>query len=140
MTIIAATLELSACQLQYCVTPTPNKASNYYTLINPEKEKHLRLYSPAMKKLVENLPAAMARAREMEFEDLPDNHVETIEVLNKRGPFETTLFVSMYEGSAFVFARLFSTKDNVKRPTTLGVRFSLSDDLAAIQEFYDENQ
>jgi len=137
MDITAASLELFHCQLQYLTTP--NNKPNYYLLVNPNKEKPLKLFKSDMKELVENLPAAFTRAKEMNRFSTPNGFCETIATINKRDEFETNLYVSMFNKKPYIFARLYAKKEGEMRPTTLGVRFSRMDNMGKIVDFITQN-
>jgi len=92
-----------------------------------------------MNLLLENLPYAFERAKEMEKSAVPDNFSENIATIHKRGDFETILYVNMYDGHGYVYARLYVKKDTEMVPTTLGCKFSENDSLEMLKKFYEEN-
>jgi len=137
MDTTAASLDLFHCQLQYLTTP--NNEANYYLLVNPNKEKPLKLFKSAMKELVENLPAAFARAKDMKRSNTPDGFCETIATINKRDEFETNLYVSMFNKKPYIFEKKKKKKEGEMRPTSLGVRFSTLDNMEKIVNFITQN-
>jgi len=91
-----------------------------------------------MNLLLENLPYAFERAKDMEKSAVPDNFSENITTLHKRGDFETILYVNMYDGHGYVYARLYVKKDTEMVPTTLGCKFT-ENDTHAMNKFYEQN-
>jgi len=92
-----------------------------------------------MRLLLENLPYAFERAKDMEKSAVPDNFSENIATIHKRGDFETILYVNMYKGRGNVYARLYAKRDSEMVPTTLGCKFTENDNIEMLNKFYEEN-
>jgi len=136
MAIVAENLDLFYCSLQAMTSPE----GNFFHFVNPnQSERPLKLYKNSMTVLVDKLPFAIARAKQMEQSCIPDGTNETIHVIHKRGDFETVLFISMYKGNAYIYLRLFAYKNYEKLPTRHGVRLSIIDSVDQIGEFVKRN-
>ena len=131
-------LYLSECNIEVRV----GKYGNYFLLVNHKNpEKTLRLYKPAMMKLLKELPEAFNVAQVMEVENYPDDSSYTVASIYKRNNSDICLYISMYQGKAYVYVRLFVEKeDGSYLPSTYGVQISNMDNIQTITNFVNKNK
>ena len=131
-------LHLSECILQSRV----GKFGNYFLLVNHKHpEKTLRLYKPAAMELINMLPEAFNVAQTMEIRSYPEGSSHTVTTLNKRNNAVVNLYVSMYQGKAYVFVRLYMEQpDKTLRPSAYGVQFTPTDNVQVITNFVNQNK
>src|SRR5574343_546561 len=129
---------LSECTIQV----RGGKFSNYFLLASHKNpEKTLRLYKPAMMRLLEMLPAAFDVAQAMEIDNYPDDSSHTVAQINARNNTEINLYVQMFQGKSYVFVRLFvKQEDGSMLPSTYGVQISNTDNIQSIANFVNKNK
>ena len=130
------------CLTECTIQVRGGKFSNYFLLASHKNpEKTLRLYKPAMMRLLDMLPAAFDVAQAMEIDSYPDDSSHTVAQINARNNTEINLYVQMFQGKSYVFVRLFvKQEDGSMLPSTYGVQISNTDNIQSITNFVNKNK
>lgn len=118
--------------------PGTTSTNGYYLLISDSDPSHpLRLYQPAMNKLIRQLDFAFKEADKMRGQqDLADNENYDCGIINSYGQMMVRLVLSTFHNHVNIWLRLYTLDENQEcLPTKTGVRFSPKDDLAALAHF-----
>lgn len=134
------TLQLQHFDLEY---HKPANISGYYLLVNhSDTSNPIKLYQSSLNKLCKLLPLAFKEASKLETQgNVQDDELYNCGIINKYGNMTLRLVLSTFRERAFVWLRLYIlSPENDCLPTKRGVRFSVQDDIQAIEDFISQSQ
>lgn len=113
-----------------------NEKNGFFLLVNQnDPTNSLKLYPAGFKRLCKALPFAFKGVRKLEMQDvIPDDELYNCGTINKHENMHIRLVLTTFMNKVFIWLRLYVLNENNDYlPTKKGVRFSVSDNLQAIE-------